>query len=59
MPPLRTLPPEDARQHELERALHRLAAGAPPECVLEDLSRRLANKLIHGATVAIRDQAGG
>jgi glutamyl-tRNA reductase len=56
MQPRKLLPPEDARQRELERALRRLAAGASPDRVLEDLSRRLANKLLHGATLAIGER---
>ena len=48
-------PPEDARRQELERALRRLAAGAEPRGVIEEMSRRLANKLLHPTTVLLRE----
>ena len=52
---MQSLPPlEDARRRELERALRRLAAGAEPRGVIEEMSRRLANKLLHPATVRLR-----
>jgi glutamyl-tRNA reductase len=49
----RPLPPEEARREELARALRRLAAGAEPQHVLDEMSRRLANKLLHVPTVAL------
>jgi glutamyl-tRNA reductase len=48
-------PPESARRQELERALRRLAAGAEPSRVIEEMSRRLANKLLHPSTVMLRE----
>ena len=48
-------PPENARRQELERALRRLAAGAEPRHVIEEMSRRLANKLLHPSTVLLRE----
>ena len=55
MPPSDTLSLEDARREELERALRRLAAGVEPRIVIEEMSRRLANKLLHAPIVALRD----
>ena len=48
-------PPENARRQELERALRRLAAGTEPSRVIEEMSRRLANKLLHPSTVWLRE----
>jgi glutamyl-tRNA reductase len=45
--------PEQLRREELARALHLLGAGASPHCVLEQLSLRLTNKLLHQPTKAI------
>ena len=39
--------PEAARRLELERALRLLRAGKDPAHVVETLSRRLTNKLLH------------
>ncbi|MCL2657507.1 MAG: glutamyl-tRNA reductase [Betaproteobacteria bacterium] len=41
---------EDLRQHELERALLRLARGEDPKAVLELLSQGITNKLMHAPT---------
>jgi len=41
---------EDARAAELERALRELRSGKPPEEVVENLSKRLAAKLLHPPT---------
>ena len=38
------------RLAELERARRRLAHGDDPQAVLEALSQRLTNKLLHGPT---------
>jgi len=43
------------QEHELQRALRELEAGAPTELVLAGLARALTNKLIHAPTVAIRN----
>ena len=56
---MQAAPPEHARRHELERALRRLAAGAEPRGVLEEMSRRLANKLLHPSTVGLREKVPG
>ena len=48
---------DEVRQHERERALRLLRSGEGPTRVLEELSRRLMNKLIHGPTKALRDAA--
>ncbi|MDR1647569.1 MAG: glutamyl-tRNA reductase [Zoogloeaceae bacterium] len=45
---------ERTRRHELELAQKRLAAGAPPDVVLEALSQRLANKFLHAPTEALQ-----
>jgi glutamyl-tRNA reductase len=44
---------ERARRHEMERALRRLARGADPQVVLEQLSRALTAKLTHAPTHAL------
>jgi glutamyl-tRNA reductase len=50
----RTTPsPEEARRLELERALALLQSGKDPADVMEVLSRRLTNKLLHAPTKAI------
>ena len=46
---------EDARRHELERALRQLQAGRDAAEVMEALSHRLTNKLLHGPTRALRE----
>lgn len=46
---------EDARRRELERALRLLRSGRDAAAVLEELSRRLTNKLLHAPTRALRD----
>ena len=43
-------PSEAMRQSELERALRLLQNGRDPQQVIELLSRRLTNKLIHVPT---------
>ena len=45
--------PEQSRRDELLRALHHLQAGADPVRVIEQLSQRLTNKLLHQPTKAI------
>ena len=49
---------EEARQHELERALRLLQRGDDPKQVLEALSHGLANKLMHAPTQALNETAG-
>jgi glutamyl-tRNA reductase len=44
-----------ARREELERALKALERGADPAQVLEALSRKLTNKLMHGPTQALSE----
>jgi glutamyl-tRNA reductase len=46
---------EDARRHELDRALRLLARGDDPRQVLEALSHGLTNKLLHAPTQALTD----
>lgn len=48
---------EEARQHEVERALKLLHRGEDPKQVLEALSQGLTNKLMHGPTQALNDAA--
>src|SRR5262245_41799326 len=48
---------DELRAAELERARKQLAAGAPPDQVLEQLARGLTNKFLHGPTQAL-NQAG-
>ena len=45
---------EDTRRQELERALRLLRSGRDAAQVLEALSRRLTNKLLHEATQELR-----
>ncbi|MES2770717.1 MAG: glutamyl-tRNA reductase [Pseudomonadota bacterium] len=45
---------EQARAQELARALKLLTAGNPPEQVLEQMSQRLCNKLLHIPTHALK-----
>ncbi len=44
---------ETVRREELDRALRLLERGRDPAGVLEDLSRRLMNKLLHAPTKAL------
>ncbi len=44
---------EQARRHEVERALKMLSRGDDPQQVLEALSQGLTNKLIHAPTQAL------
>jgi glutamyl-tRNA reductase len=49
---------EDARRHEVERALKLLARGDDPKQVLETLSQGLTNKLMHAPTQALNEATG-
>ncbi len=49
---------EQARRHELERALRLLQRGDDPASVLETLSQGLTNKLLHAPTRALNETAG-
>jgi glutamyl-tRNA reductase len=49
---------EEARRHELERALKLLARGDDPKQVLETLSQGLTNKLMHAPTQALNEASG-
>jgi hypothetical protein len=49
---------ESALAHELSRARRMLAAGGSPDAVLEALSRRLTNKVLHPPLAAL-NAAGG
>ena len=49
---------EEARRHELERAMKLLARGDDPKAVMEALSQGLVNKLMHGPTQALNEAAG-
>ena len=49
---------EDARRHEMERALKLLARGDDPRQVLEALSQGLTNKLMHAPTQALNEATG-
>jgi glutamyl-tRNA reductase len=49
---------EDARRHEVERALKLLARGEDPKQVLEALSQGLTNKLMHAPTQALNEATG-
>jgi glutamyl-tRNA reductase len=46
---------EEARRHEVERALKLLARGDDPKQVLETLSQGLTNKLMHAPTQALNE----
>ena len=46
---------EEARRHEVERALRLLQKGQPADQVLEALSQGLTNKLLHGPTQALNE----
>jgi glutamyl-tRNA reductase len=56
MPPVLHEIIEDARRRELERALRLLQAGRDAAEVMEALSHRLTNKLLHGPTRALREE---
>jgi glutamyl-tRNA reductase len=49
---------EEARRHEVERALRLLARGDDPKQVLENLSQGLTNKLMHAPTQALNEASG-
>ena len=49
---------EQARRHELERALRALQRGDDPAAVLESLSQGLTAKLLHAPTQALNEAAG-
>ena len=49
---------EQARRHEVERALKLLHRGEDPKQVLETLSQGLANKLMHAPTQALNEATG-
>ena len=49
---------EQARRHELERALRCLQRGDDPALVAEALSQGLTNKLLHAPTQALHDTGG-
>jgi len=49
---------EQARRHELERALRCLQRGDDPAAVLEGLSQGLTAKLLHAPTQALNEAAG-
>lgn len=54
MPTIRQpLPPEEARREELARALRRLESGIAPQQVMDEMTRRLAAKLLHAHTLAL------
>jgi len=44
---------------ELARAREQLRAGADPDHVLEQLSMRVTNKMLHPLIVALRSQSAG
>ncbi|MGQ0656470.1 MAG: glutamyl-tRNA reductase [Betaproteobacteria bacterium] len=46
---------EEARRHEVERALRLLQKGESPAAALEALSQGLTNKLLHGPTQALNE----
>ena len=48
---------DDTRRQELDRALRLLRRGEDPARVLDELSRRLMNKLVHAPTKALRGAA--
>jgi len=49
---------EQARRHEVERALRLLHRGEDPQKVLEALSQGLTNKLLHAPTQALNEASG-
>lgn len=48
---------EAVREEALERATRMLLSGKPADVVMEQLSRTLANKLMHGPSARIREAA--
>ena len=48
---------DGTRRHELDRALRLLRRGEDPARLLDELSRRLMNKLIHAPTKVLRGTA--
>lgn len=46
---------QSAREDELRRALRLLRRGEDPVRILDQLSRRLTNKLLHAPTRALQD----
>lgn len=55
MPVIRSLrdAAERMRRHEVEHAMKLLTKGEAPDKVLEQLSQRLTNKLLHAPTQAL------
>jgi glutamyl-tRNA reductase len=49
---------ERVRRHEIEHAMKSLARGEAPEQVMEQLSQRLINKLLHAPTQALNVSEG-
>ena len=49
---------ERVRRHEVEHALKLLSKGENPERVIEQLSQRLSNKLMHAPTSALNAAEG-
>ena len=49
---------ERARRHEMEHALKLLARGEDPANVLDQLSHRLTNKLLHAPTQNLSQAEG-
>ncbi|OGA06813.1 MAG: glutamyl-tRNA reductase [Betaproteobacteria bacterium RIFCSPHIGHO2_12_FULL_69_13] len=49
---------DEARRHELERALKLLHKGEDPKQVLESLSQGITNKLMHAPTQALNESRG-
>ena len=49
---------ERARRHEMEHALKSLARGDDPASVLDQLSHRLTNKILHAPTHALNQSEG-
>ena len=47
---------DEMRRQELERALRALQRGEDPARLLEELSRSITNKLLHGPTQALSDK---
>ncbi len=48
---------DSLREHELERARRRLAAGEPADMVLEQLAQALTNKFLHAPLAALHQSA--
>ena len=49
---------ERMRRHEIEHAMKLLAKGEPADKVLEHLSQRLTNKILHAPTMALNQAEG-